>query len=119
MSCSNSTGIFDGGTWANPQIINPTVTGGTLTGSTLKAVSLEGALTLDDDAAASIQKALCDTISECVGSVSSDTPPSSTATEGGNVLPDTIVGVDRSQLLGKPVTYLEVAGYLIPAYKAS
>lgn len=116
MACTN-TGPFDGGTYNNPVIVNPEVTGGEIANSELTNVSISGAITLDDAATQSIQDALCETIADCVGSVSGDTPASSVAEEGANVLPTTIVGEDRSQLLGKPVVYLEVAGYLIPAYK--
>lgn len=117
MSCNN-IGPFEGGTWNNPTIVDPAITGGEIANSVLTNVSITGALKLDEDAAASIQKAICDTIIDCVGTVSTDTPAVTVAEEGANVLPTTIVGVDRTQLLGKPVTYLEVAGYLIPAYKA-
>lgn len=44
-------------------------------------------------------------------------PAVSNPAEGDNVLPTTIVGTDRSQLLGKPNTYIVWGEYLIPAYK--
>lgn len=117
MSCTN-TGPFDGGTWNNAVIVNPEITGGTIANSTLTNVSLTGVITMDDAAVSSILGAICDDVSECVVNVSSDVPASSVAAAGDNVLPTTIVGTDRSQLLGKPTTYLKLGNYLVPAYTA-
>lgn len=49
--------------------------------------------------------------------ISDALPPVTNPAEGDNVLPTTIVGTDRSQLLGKPNTYIVWGEYLIPAYK--
>lgn len=50
--------------------------------------------------------------------ITADVPASSVAAADDNVLPTTIVGTDRSQLLGKPATYLKLGNYLVPAYTA-
>lgn len=148
MACTY-TGPFEGGTWNNAIITSPTITGGEVVNVELSNISIEGAVTLDDNAKSSLADALSDDIMEvvcsaftnCAGApleagnslatceemtaaieaavaptITSETPPSSGPSSTGNILPATIIGVDRSQLLGKPVTYIKFGDYIVPAY---
>lgn len=58
-----------------------------------------------------------DAIAEASIPVIVATTPTTTQVTGDNVLPTVIVGEERTQLLGKPTTYIKMGDYLIPAYK--
>lgn len=104
MSCTN-TGPFDGGTYNNPYVTDPQVTGGSF-----QNASVSGPVTLDSAAAASILSA----VQELDPVLVTDDPKSSE----GEALPETIIGEDRSALLGKPAGFIKLGGYMVPVYRA-
>lgn len=108
MSCSDR-GPFDGGTYNNPTIIAPEVTGGTAVGTTLDAGSITGGVTLDERSAADI----ANVVFSAHKNVSSQVPYKSEGLD----LPTSIIGEDRTQVLGKPAGYIELGDYLVPVYR--
>jgi hypothetical protein len=108
MTCSDR-GPFDGGTYNNPTIVAPEITNGTAVGMTLDAGTITGGVTLDERTAADIANAVFSSHK----TVSSSVPYKS---EGLDV-PTSIIGEDRTQVLGKPAGYIEVGDYLIPVYR--
>lgn len=69
MGC-NSQNNFDGGVWNQPTIVDSDTIRGRTTNQTHVMPTLEGRVTMDEDAAASVAKALCPHISNCVPEVS-------------------------------------------------
>lgn len=115
MSGCTFEGPFDGGTYNNPIINDPVITNGTIGGSTLSNIHLTNNINLDSTIAEQLAAALCEYMKDCNGITDAVTTPQLAA--AGTDLPVSIVGEDRTQLLGKPFKWFEYEGLLIPAYK--
>ncbi len=109
MSCVD-TGPFNGGVYNDPTIINPSVTGGTASNVELKSATLTGGVSVDSTTAIQLLQA----IQEQNPAFLSNKPQSSV----GQDLPTTIVGEDRSELLGKPAGFVKFGAYMVPVYRA-
>lgn len=104
MSCTD-VGPFDGGIYVEPQIQQ-----GTVISSTIENSTIQGTVTLDNTAATSILEAL----QEQSPTVITDAPRQN----DGNELPTTIVGQDRTVVMGKPAAFMKFGNYMIPMYLA-
>lgn len=104
MSCTD-VGPFDGGIYNDPQINDPQIIHGVAEG-----ITLEGNTQLDEMTASNILKQIQALNPETV----TDDPR---ATDGTD-LPTTIVGEDRSVVLGKPAGFFRLGGFMIPFYRA-
>lgn len=109
MSCVD-TGPFNGGVYNDPTVINPDITNGTATNIELKSATLTGGVSVDNTTANQLMQA----IQEQNPVFLANNPKSSTGTD----LPTTVVGEDRSELLGKPAGFVKFGAYMVPVYRA-
>lgn len=111
--CVN-TGPIDGGTFTDSILNNPEINGGSITGSEISGAQIKDSIAIDDAAAVQLASALCPFIQDCVSpGVAKDAPKESMSQE----LPTSIIGPNRNKLVGEPDVWLEISGFLIPAYK--
>ena len=109
MSCTE-TGPFVGGVYSDASIINSTITGGEASSMKLTNTTLEGSVKVDSSVATQLMQA----IQEQTPVMVTNKPASSTEDN----LPTTIIGEDRSQLLGKPAGFIKIGAYMVPVYRA-
>ena len=108
-----TTGPVDGGTFNDTILNNPEIHGGVITGSEISGAQIKDSIAIDDAAAVQLANSLCPFIQDCVSpGVSSSSPGTSVSQE----LPTTMIGPNRNKLMGEPDVWLEISGFLVPAY---
>lgn len=110
--------FMDGGTLTNVHIFNSEFVNGYITNSILSNVKLTDNITIDDAAAQALVSQICGLIKECVAPlvevITTTGAPKDTIS---GELPTTVIGDDRTKLLGAPIIWIEMGGYIVPAYK--
>lgn len=109
MSGCTNEGPFEGGVYRDSTVVDPEVIGGKWTNA-----AFSGSITLDEVTAISLVSDICPEIKECVICDTIAEPPS---VSEGTELPTTLVG-GRELLLGKPLVFIRIGDYLVPAYDA-
>ena len=112
MSCGE-LGPLEGGLIKDSTIQDSTVAGSEFIGGSVKASELEGCslkglVEIDEASAGIIAAAISDS-----GSVSYGTPE---AASSGNALSTSVYG-SRDAVLGQPAAWIEIGGFVVPAFR--
>lgn len=109
--------FMQGGTLTEVHIFNSEFVNGYIVNSILSNVKIQDNITIDDNAAQALVNQICKYIQDCVAPMietvtTTDAPE---LTIGGDI-PTTIFGSSRDRLLGAPDIWIELGGYVVPAY---
>ena len=112
MSCGE-LGPIEGGLVKDSTIQDSTITGsefigGAVKSSDLEGCSLKGLVSVDEASAGVIASAIAG-----AGSVTQGTPE---AMASGSELPTGVYG-SRDALLGQPAAWIEIGGFVVPAFR--